>query len=136
MEPRVDELERDGSTVYRFTVVLKDEDASSAGPTVEVVIDDRVYVCTRDEQSAGPSGDGVEYSLEADLGPGAHLVYFTADDGHGGVATTDPSIVTVEGPAPRDGPATLVAAVAATVAVATVSAAAIVLARRRRPGPP
>ncbi len=87
LDARVTPVEGGGGLVLLFSVVVVDQDAGHDAPTVTVLIDGEAHTCP----PTGPSidGPGTVHSLMVALPPGEHTYVFTADDGNGGVATTD-----------------------------------------------
>ncbi len=120
-------------TPFRFTVVFRDIDMGSDVPVVEVEVDGVRYSCSRDVLSTGPYSEGAVFVLERDLGPGTHVFRFTADDGDGGVATTETYQVVV-GEMPDKIPSTTI--MISLLIIGAVALAAVLLMRKRRSSGP
>jgi len=100
----VDPTKGSAGTSFMFKVVLKDVDMGSDVPVVMVEVDGVTLRCSKDDLDTGRYDEGVVFFQEMDLGPGIHYFRFIADDGDGGVATTEPFSVTVtEASDTRDG---------------------------------
>ena len=127
----VDPFEGSDGTSFNFTVVYKDIDIGSDPPVVEVVIDDVTYRCVSDELETGPSDEGVVFFREMDLGPGIHYFHFKADDGDGGMVTTDPLSVAVKEISGTGDKTVLTTIMISLLIIGVVVLVAILLTRRR-----
>ncbi|UCE73524.1 MAG: hypothetical protein JSV56_10920 [Methanomassiliicoccales archaeon] len=72
---------------YLFTVTYEDAD-NDAPAGVRVVIDQVDYLMEEVDPTDVNYSDGKEYSFKKALREGTYSVYYTADDGNGGVVTT------------------------------------------------
>ena len=134
---RVEPPEGGAVTSFRFIVVLRDVDMGPDAPVVvEVEVDGIRYRCSRDEPSGGPAEGTAAFLLEMELGPGTHMFRFTADDGDGGVATTETYMLTVD---EIEGTTHLTSIMISSLiagAAVPMAVAAFLMVRRRSSGPP
>ena len=120
----------------RFSVVYRDIDMGAEGPVVQVVIDDIIHACSSSGTDDGPYSEGVLFYFETKLAPGGHTFHFEADDGDGGIVTTEPLSIDVSkdrGRETEDNPGLISVAL---MAIAAATLVGVLFLRGRKPSDP